>query len=99
MLPRAMVCFLVMAGASLCAAESTPPATEVASNDTPVGVMINSPALIAAPFKKGRVVFCSPHPEQTKGLEDLIPHAVAWCATPGDSEKPAGQPKEATAGQ
>ena len=73
--------------------------TEVASNDTPVGVMINSPALIAAPFKKGRVVFCSPHPEQTKGLEDLIPHAVAWCATPGDSEKPAGQPKEATAGQ
>ncbi len=73
--------------------------TEVASNNTPVGVMVNSPALIAATFKKGRVVFCSPHPEQTKGLEDLIPRAVAWCATTGDTDKPAGQPKEATAGQ
>jgi len=34
-----MVCFLVMAGASLCAAESTPPATEVASNDARIAYM------------------------------------------------------------
>jgi len=54
--------------------------TEVASNNTPVGVMINSPAIIAAPFKKGRVVFVSPHPEQTKDLDGIIPHAVLWVA-------------------
>jgi hypothetical protein len=54
--------------------------TEVASNGSPVGVMVNSPAVIAAPFKKGRVVFVSPHPEQTKNLEGIIPSAVLWVA-------------------
>ncbi len=73
--------------------------TEVASNGTPAGVMINSPALIAAPYKKGRVVFCSPHPEQTKGLEELIPHAILWSGAQGEADKPAAQTKEATAGQ
>ena len=54
--------------------------TEVASNNTPVGVMVNSPAMLAGEFKKGRVIFVSPHPEQTKGLEELVPHAIFWAA-------------------
>jgi predicted deacylase/glutamine amidotransferase-like uncharacterized protein len=61
--------------------------SEFASNGTPAGIMINSPALIAATYKKGRVVFCSPHPEQTTCLEEIIPHAVTWCSSTGDSEK------------
>ena len=52
--------------------------TEVASNNTPAGIMVNSPAMLAGEFKKGRVVFISPHPEQTPGLEELVPNAVSW---------------------
>jgi predicted deacylase len=63
--------------------------SEFASNGSPAGVMVNSPALIAASYKKGRVIFCSPHPEQTKGLEEIIPHAVTWSSSSGDIEKPA----------
>lgn len=62
--------------------------SEFSSNGAPAGVQINSPALIAAPFQKGRVVFCSPHPEQTAGLEHLIPRAVTWAArAESDAEK------------
>ncbi|PTX97051.1 biofilm PGA synthesis protein PgaB [Spartobacteria bacterium LR76] len=56
--------------------------TEVAENDTPVGVMENSPAVVASTFGKGKLITFSPHPEQTDGLHDLITHAVNWVATP-----------------
>lgn len=52
--------------------------TELAKNGTPAGVMIDSPALARARYGKGRVLFSSPHPEQTSGMEDLIPSAVRW---------------------
>ena len=52
--------------------------TEVASNDTPKGIMINSPAIFAGTFENGRVVCISPHPEQTAGLEYIVPQAVKW---------------------
>jgi putative intracellular protease/amidase len=54
--------------------------TEVASNNTPVGIMINSPAIFAGQYKSGKVVCISPHPEQTEGLEYIVPHAVNWVA-------------------
>ena len=54
--------------------------TELAENDTPRGVMINSPAIVAARCGKGRVLCFSPHPEQTPGLERFTPRAVAWVA-------------------
>jgi hypothetical protein len=54
--------------------------TEVASNDTPAGIMINSPAIFAGQFKQGRVICISPHPEQTPGLEYIVPDAVNWVA-------------------
>jgi putative intracellular protease/amidase len=56
--------------------------TELAENDTPVGVMVDSPAILAGGFRQGRVVCISPHPEQTDGLEDLVPRAAVWVAAP-----------------
>lgn len=54
--------------------------SEVASNDTPKGIMINSPAIFAGTYQKGRIVCISPHPEQTDGLEYVVSHAVSWVA-------------------
>lgn len=54
--------------------------TELAKNDTPVGVMVNSPAIVAGNCGKGRVLVSSPHPEQTPGLEHLVAKAVRWAA-------------------
>jgi hypothetical protein len=52
--------------------------TEFAKNNTPVGVMVNSPAVVYAPFGKGRVLTLSPHSEDTPGLENMIPRALGW---------------------
>lgn len=54
--------------------------TEMALNDTPVGVMVNSPAQAVSTYGKGRVFVSSPHPEGTPGLENLIPRGVIWAA-------------------
>jgi glutamine amidotransferase-like uncharacterized protein len=54
--------------------------TELALNDTPVGVMVNSPAMVRSTFGLGRVFTSSPHPEQTAGLEPLVEQAVRWTA-------------------
>lgn len=52
--------------------------TEISSNGTPVGVMIDSPAVVFAPLGKGRVLTISPHSEDTPGLENFVPRALAW---------------------
>jgi hypothetical protein len=52
--------------------------TELAENDTPKGVMINSPAAAAGTLGRGRVITFSPHPEQTDGLEGLVIRAIEW---------------------
>ncbi len=54
--------------------------SELALNDTPVGVMVNSPAMVRANYGLGRVFTSSPHPEQTAGLEPLVDQAVRWTA-------------------
>lgn len=54
--------------------------SEVAKNGSPVGVMVNSPAQAAASYGKGRVFISSPHPENTPGLEHLIPRGILWSA-------------------
>lgn len=56
--------------------------TELAKHGSPAGVMVDSPALFAAEFKRGRVLCISPHPEQTDGLEDFVHRSVAWVAAP-----------------
>jgi glutamine amidotransferase-like uncharacterized protein len=40
------------------------------------GVMRDSPAVVAARFGDGWAIGVGPHPEQTDGLEDLIPSAI-----------------------
>lgn len=67
--------------------------TEMASNGSPAGIMIDSPAIFAAPYRLGRVVCVSPHPEQTNGLEDVVPQAINWVVRPEKivSEKPAAR--------
>ncbi|MFO0797368.1 MAG: BPL-N domain-containing protein [Gemmataceae bacterium] len=42
------------------------------------GVMINTPAVVAARHGKGWVLGVSPHPEQTDCLKQLVPSAVRW---------------------
>jgi glutamine amidotransferase-like uncharacterized protein len=54
--------------------------TELAENDTPKGVMVNSPAWARGTFGKGRVIVSSPHPEQTAGMEAFVASAVKWAA-------------------
>jgi putative intracellular protease/amidase len=54
--------------------------SEVANNNTPVGVQVDSPAAVFAPYGKGRVITISPHSEDTPGLENVIPRALAWVA-------------------
>jgi hypothetical protein len=55
--------------------------TEVSSNGAPAGVMVDSPAIIRGQYKLGRVICISPHPEQTAGLEDIVPRAVNWVSS------------------
>lgn len=62
--------------------------TEIAENGTPKGVMVNSPAQAAGTFGKGRVFISSPHPENTPGLEHLIPRGILWAAGQDDALKP-----------
>jgi len=62
--------------------------SEVAENGAPPGVMTGSPALAAGRFGRGRVVVSSPHPEQTKGLDAIVPRAIDWLLTPAEGPEP-----------
>lgn len=54
--------------------------TEVSLYEPQEGTMVNSPAIVASEYGKGRVIAISPHPEATAGLESLVQRAVAWVA-------------------
>lgn len=58
--------------------------TEIAENDSPPGIMINTPAMVRGQFGKGRVLVSSPHPEQTAGLESFAGNALRWVTAKGD---------------
>jgi glutamine amidotransferase-like uncharacterized protein len=56
------------------------------------GTMINTPAIVTAPFGRGRVVSISPHPESTAGLKSMIGTSIRWAngkvaAKPARAEK------------
>lgn len=59
--------------------------TETAQHGSPAGLQVNSPAMARGAFGRGRVIACSPHPEQTAGMENWIEHAVRAVA-PGDGK-------------
>ncbi|MCH2132857.1 MAG: BPL-N domain-containing protein [Phycisphaerales bacterium] len=52
--------------------------TGIGKNGANPETMVDTPAIVAAPFGDGRVVLFSPHPEQTKGLEDILVNALDW---------------------
>ncbi len=52
---------------------------ESAENGTPVGLQIDTPAIIRAQYGAGRVVLFSPHPEES-GLERWVKRAVEYVA-------------------
>jgi putative intracellular protease/amidase len=63
--------------------------SEVSLFGSTPGIMSNSPAVFASQFKQGRVLCISPHPEQTAGLDEIVPRAVEWVADP--AARNAGQ--------
>jgi putative intracellular protease/amidase len=50
----------------------------------PLGVMVNSPAVVTGIYGKGRVLSISPHSEDSKGLENFLPWGMKWLA--GETE-------------
>jgi glutamine amidotransferase-like uncharacterized protein len=54
--------------------------TELAKNGSPVGVMVNSAAMVRGSFGKGRILCSSPHPEATPGMDSWLERAVKWAA-------------------
>lgn len=54
--------------------------TEIAENDAPVGVQVDSPAIAVGEYGAGRVVICSPHPELTPNLNGFVPALVRYAA-------------------
>ncbi|MHC4718080.1 MAG: BPL-N domain-containing protein [Planctomycetota bacterium] len=57
--------------------------TEIAKNGAPNGVMVDTPAVVAAPFGRGRVLCLSPHFEKAsseKGADALVRRAILWTA-------------------
>jgi glutamine amidotransferase-like uncharacterized protein len=54
--------------------------SEIAENGTPPGIQIDSPAILTAPYGKGRVLISSPHPELTPALNDWIKRNVRYLA-------------------
>ncbi len=42
------------------------------------GVMLNTPAAVAARYGRGWAIGISPHPEQTDGLKQAVPSAIRW---------------------
>ena len=54
--------------------------SEVSKYKPQKGTMVNTPAIIAGEFGKGRVLCVSPHPESTAALYSLVQNAIRWTA-------------------
>lgn len=55
--------------------------SEVSEHGVTEGVMIDTPAIVTAQYRKGTVVLISTHPENTPGLENVIPCVIHWMTT------------------
>ena len=65
--------------------------SEIAKYEPQRGTMIETPAIAASQYGRGRAMVISPHPEVVAGLETLVQRAVDWAgrkhaaaATPGE---------------
>lgn len=53
---------------------------DIHEGDAPEGLVPGTPAIVAAPYRHGRVVLFSPHPEMTPGCGHLLESAVRWAS-------------------
>ncbi|WP_043589489.1 BPL-N domain-containing protein [Geminisphaera colitermitum] len=67
--------------------------SEIADNNTPRNVMVNSPAFVHSTYGRGRVFAISPHPEVTPGLENIVPRVLLWLAS---GQEPVSRPVSGT---
>jgi putative intracellular protease/amidase len=51
--------------------------TEIAENNTPTGIMVDSPAIVRGTYGKGTAYAFSCHPEQTTGCEEFVFRTIA----------------------
>ena len=54
--------------------------SEVSRHEVQAGTMVNTPAIIASEFGKGRVLCISPHPESSKSLRPMVARGLRWAA-------------------
>ena len=52
--------------------------SEIAENNAPKGVQVNSPAIAVGEYGDGRVVIISPHPELTPNLSSFVPKIARY---------------------
>ena len=52
--------------------------SEVSRYEPQKGTMVNTPAIIAGEFGKGRVLSISPHPESSTALHTLVANGIRW---------------------
>ncbi len=65
--------------------------TQFGTNDSKQGTMVNTPAIIAAEFGKGRVIAFGFHPEVWEGTQPLVKQAVLATA-PDNRDRPPKKP-------
>lgn len=67
--------------------------SEIAENGTPPGIQLDSPAILTAPYGKGRVLISSPHPELTPALNDWVKRNVRYLAK-AQSQEPVSHSRK-----
>lgn len=60
---------------------------EITRKGAQEGLMVDTPAIAAAPYGRGWVIGVSPHPEQTAELKSVIPAAIRWALSKVTPEK------------
>jgi predicted deacylase/phosphoribosylformylglycinamidine (FGAM) synthase-like amidotransferase family enzyme len=56
------------------------------------GTMVNTPAIIAGNFGKGRVLCISPHPESIPALNSMVQNAIRWAGQRKQKNGPKDRP-------
>ena len=49
-------------------------------NPQRVGAMVDTPAIVVAPYGEGRVLISSPHPDFDERFDELVLREVLWAA-------------------
>jgi len=70
--------------------------TEISAHECQRGTMINTPAIIASMYGRGRVLLFSPHPEATSALQPFLVAAI-WSVGRRQADEPDGKRSECTA--